>query len=42
MGSLANLFKEAERIALAEGQVEPGAEHMVMAALWTGVQKGPR
>ena len=33
MGSLANLFKEAERIALAEGQVEPGAEHMVMAAL---------
>ena len=33
MGSLANLFKEAERIALAEGQVEPGAEHMGMAAL---------
>lgn len=33
MGLLGNLLKEAERLANAEGQTEPGAEHMVMAAL---------
>ena len=33
MDRLTRLFNEAERIANAEGQAEPGAEHMVMAAL---------
>lgn len=33
IGTLETLFKSAERHANAEGQTEPGAEHLVMAAL---------
>ena len=33
MGRLTKLFNEAERLANEEGRAEPGAEHMVMAAL---------
>ena len=33
MGHLTKLFNEAERLANSEGQAEPGAEHLVMAAL---------
>lgn len=33
MGNLTKLFNEAERLANTEGQAEPGAEHLVMAAL---------